>query len=127
MPTFVVQSEAAIHATVNGVALPTVKSWSSFAGGDAQSASSQLLPGGMQPALAMPGPIKRTNVTVKRPYTAALHNLVPTLEAAINGAMSASYTPTDANGNPVAGRITRTGLLKEVQVPDFDAEADKNA
>src|SRR6185312_14189853 len=100
MPTYVTSREAAIHASVDGVKFPAVQSWATFQGGDVQSATSQLMPGNVMPSIAVPGPVTRTNVTVTRPYTEELHAYVPALEAAVNKAMSASYTPTDVDGNP---------------------------
>ena len=77
-------------------------------------------------AQAIPGPKTRTNVTVQRPYQEMAAFLLP-LEGAINGAMHASFTLTDANGNPNATRVTRTGLLKEVQTPGWDAKSGEPA
>jgi len=79
------------------------------------------------PSVAQPGPVTRTNVTVTRPYTQEMHAYVPQLEAAVNNTMSASYTPTDADGNPNSLTITRTGLLKEVQIPNWDAKSGDTA
>lgn len=122
MANYYTEATAKITAHVDGVDhLPKIKSWSSYEGGSGQAATTQLLPGGMQPAVALPGPIKRATVTVKRPYTAGLHPHVANLENAINNSMSASYTPTDANGNPIGNPITRTGILKEVTTPNSDA------
>lgn len=126
--TYVTQAEAIIHAKVEGVDhLPKIKTWQSYEGGDAQASTTQILPGGMQPAVAAPGPIKRTNVTVKRPYTVELHPHVPHLEGAINNRMHVSYIPTDANGNPLAAAVTRTGILRNVQPPSFDSKGTEEA
>lgn len=121
--TYVTSREAAIHSTVDGVNFPAVQSWATFQGGDAQAATSQLMPGNVMPSIAVPGPVTRTNVTVTRPYTQELHAFVPALEAALNGSMSASYTPTDGDGNPNSLTVTRTGILKEVQIPNWDAKS----
>jgi hypothetical protein len=128
-PTYITGAEAIINVTVTGVTFPAGmfasanKSWSSWEGGDPSAAGSQLHPGGMAAAVALPGPLTRTNVTVKVPYTQAANSIYSQLEAAINQQMTASYTPTDANGNPNATAITRTGLLKEIQFPTFDAKS----
>lgn len=127
MPTYVTSREAAIHASVQGVTFPAVQSWATFQGGDAQSATSQLMPGNVMPSIAVPGPVTRTNVTVTRPYTQEVHLSIPALEAAVNNSMSASYTPTDADGNPNSLTITRTGILKEVQIPNWDAKSGEVA
>lgn len=121
MATYETSSTAQIHALVNGVNFPPVKSWTTFEGGDPQAASSQLHPGAGINAVAVPGPVTRTNVTVTRPYTAEMHAFVPALENTLNGRMSASYTLTDANGNPNGPTITRAGILKELQIPKWDA------
>jgi hypothetical protein len=136
-PTYVSQNEAQISVDGlqywNGtsqvsVGLPYVKSWSTFEGGDPTAETSLLLPGNTMPAVAIPGPVKRTNVTVTRPYTADVHALWGALEAAVNGPMHASYTPTDADGNTLSyATVTRTGLLKTVQPPKFSASTGEVA
>jgi hypothetical protein len=120
---FITSAEAHIHAQVEGVNhLPKIKSWSSFEGGDMQASTTQIFPGGLEPAVAAPGPKKRTNVTVRRPYHSALHPHLRHLEHQINKAMHASFTPIDADGNAVGDPIVRHGILKEVTVPNFDAK-----
>lgn len=123
MPTYVTSREAAIHASVDGINFPSVQSWSTFQGGDPQGATSQLFPGNVMSAIAQPGPVTLTNVTVTRPYTREMHQFVPALRGAINDGMQASYTPTDADGNPDNVTISITGILKEVQTPSWDAKS----
>jgi predicted permease len=122
--TYITASQAVISASISGITLPSVYSWSSFEGGDAQSATSQLLPGGMQNAIALPGPVTRTNVTVKVPWTISYQAIVTALEAAVGKSkMSASFQTTDADGNISGTQVTRTGYLKEVQIPSWDSKS----
>jgi hypothetical protein len=121
MPFFT-EKQAHIHSGINGINMPRTKSWSSFEGGDLQSTTSTLHPGGMQPSLAMPGPVQRTNVTVKRPYDKQLHNFGKHIEAHVGRArMWASFTPLDAQGNPNGETVTRNGYLKECTIPNWDS------
>ena len=127
MPTFVTENESKINASIAGVSLPQVQSWTTFEGGDPSASTSKLHPGNTIAAVAVPGPVERTDVTVTRPYTTDLHSIVQggTLEGAGNSAMSASYTPTDANGNPNGLPITRTGIFKGLTYPKWDAASGK--
>lgn len=121
--TYVTSHEAIITVSLAGVTFPTVKSWATFQGGDLSAATSQLLPGGLVRAVAMPGPPTRTNVTVTLPYSTDIHAILNNIEAAVNHAMTAAYTPTDVDGNPNDVTVTRTGLLKEPQIPTWDAKS----
>jgi hypothetical protein len=121
--TYVTSHESIIAVSLAGVTFPTVKSWATFQGGDKSAATSQLLPGGLIASVAMPGPPTRTNVTVTLPYSMEIHAILTDIEAAVNHAMTASYTPTDVDGNPNDETITRTGLLKEPQIPTWDAKS----
>lgn len=135
--TYISQNEAQINVdglkywngtSMTSVGLPYVKSWTTYEGGDPVAEQSQLLPGNTMSAIAIPGPIKRTNLTVTRPYTTDVHALWKQLEAAVNGPMNASYTPTDSNGNTQGyGTVTRTGLLKEVQPPKLSSSTGEVA
>jgi hypothetical protein len=83
-----------------------------------------LNPGAGINAVAIPGPVKRAQVTVTRPYTTDMHAVVNLLEGNLNSSMSAWYTPTDADGNPLnADTVSYTGLLRKVQKPKWDAES----
>lgn len=122
-PTYITSNEAKIAVTLPGVTWPAyLTTWKSFQGGDKTAATSQLQPGAGVSAVAVPGPTTRSNVVVTVPYTRAMHNLRPRIENAVNGAMAAGFTPTDADGNPNDdSAISRNGLLKEAQFPTFDA------
>jgi hypothetical protein len=124
--TYLTEAQAIIKCEIwdasgNRILLPGVSSWTSFEGGDMQASTTTMLPGGTMPAVAMPAPAKRTNVTLKRPYTMQLHPFIPALEGAVGrGRVSASYTPFDSDGNQ-GQTITRHGFLKELQIPTWDA------
>lgn len=127
MTTFITEAEAQIHCTVDGVSqMPSTRSWTTFEGGDPEASTSQLNPGAGINAVAIPGPVKRSVVTLTRPYTKEMHAVVIALEGALNNHMSASYTPTDADGNTLAvDTVTYTGILKQVKKPKWDAESGK--
>lgn len=129
-PTYVTENEAIISVSVAGVNFPSyIKTWSTYGGGDPSAATSQLLPGNVQSgAIAMPGPVTRSNVTVTLPYSWDIHALVSQIENAVNNKMSAGYTPTDADGNPNGNKpVTRSGILKQPQFPNWDAKSGQPA
>ena len=128
-PTYVTSNEAIITVTLAGVKFPSyIKTWSSFQGGDKTAATSVLQPGGVNNGVAMPGVTTRSNVEVKLPYTWDIHALRADIEAAVNGRMTAGYTPTDSDGNPNSNKpVTRNGLLKTAAFPQFDAKSSDPA
>lgn len=127
MPTYITGAEGQVHCTVDQVPqMPSTKSWATMEGGDPEGETSQLFPGAGIAAVAVPGPVKRSPVTLTRPYTVDMHAVVNALENAINSTMSAWYTPTDADGNALqVDTITYTGLLKQVKKPKWDASDGK--
>jgi hypothetical protein len=127
MATYLTSNEANIQSTIAGVTFPPVQSWKSYEGGDPMSETGQILPGNVMPAVATPGIVKRTNVTVERPYTMEVHAQILNIEGAVNNRMSASYTPTDADGNPNGLTVTRTGIFKGPKIPKWDSEDGKPA
>lgn len=115
------EDQAAIHVGVAGVALDN-SAWAAFEGGDAEAQNVNTRPGGMQPAVELGGPVNRTDVTVKRLYSDQMHALLYQLDALTGKAsMWASYTPLDANGNPMGDTITITGILKQTMRPNYEA------
>lgn len=124
---YITEAEAQIHAKVDQVpSMPATRSWTTFEGGDPEAATSQLFPGAGISAVAIPGPVKRSTVTVTRPYDTNMHSVIVRLEASLNSTMSAWYTPTDADGNTLnADTVTYTGILKQVKKPKWDAASGK--
>ena len=109
---------------MSGVTLPIIYSWTTFQGGDISASTSTILPGGMKPAQALPGPATRANVTITAPYTLDFDSIVAQLESAVGSAtMSASYQTLDADGNKNGSIVTRSGYLKEVQIPSWDSKS----
>lgn len=125
--TYITEAEAQIHCVVDAVpSMPGTLSWSTFEGGDPEAATSQLHPGAGINAVAIPGPVKRSNVTVTRPYTADMHAVLNALEASLNSTGSVWYTPTDADGNTLnADTISYTGIFKSIKKPKWDASSGK--
>lgn len=122
MATYISNASAQIHCTVAGVNIPPVKSWTTWEGGDPVSSTGQLNPGAGMGAVAIPGLIKKSRITVTRPYTAEVDAIVEDLKSALNSSVSAWYTPTDGDGNPNGVTHTETGLLAQVQIPKWDGE-----
>lgn len=123
--TAVREDQFIIHVGVDGVALPKTFSWTSKEGGDVTADSVFTRPGGLMPGIQLGGPGSRSDCTVKRHYTTAIDNYVEALEAACGqAAMWVSWTPIDANQNPNGDTHLLTGILKEVQVPNYDANAN---
>lgn len=119
------EDTAIIHCSVSGVNFPSTYSWTSVQGGDISSESVYTRPGGMNPGVQLGGPKTRSDLTVKRQYTTALDPYLEQLEAAAGGArMSVTWKTLDADGNPNGNAHTLTGVLKEVQWPQFDANAN---
>ena len=116
-----------IHVGVTGppaINFPSTFSWTSKEGGDVSAQNVNTRPGGLMPAVDLGGPASRSDCTVKRQYTTALDPYVKLLEAGCgNARMWITWTPIDAN--QVANGATHglTGVLKEVQVPAYDANA----
>lgn len=118
------QDQAAISVTVTGVALPFIKSWTMLEGGDVEAEDTKTRPGGMLPQVNLGGPSSRSDCTVTRNYSAALHPYIVQLEnVAGRAAMKVAYTILDANGVPSGPTVTMTGILKTVTRPNFDANA----
>ena len=123
---YVSDNEAIIHVSLAGVTFPSyIKTWATFDGGDPVAETGQLLPGNVLGAVATPGPVKRSNVTVEIPMTTDLQNIRPNIDQAVNNAMSASYQTTDAQGNPNANPFTVTGLMKQPKWPKWDPTSGK--
>lgn len=135
--TYITEKDAIISVTLytsNGsgqvtlISWPSdIKSWQTFQGGDPVGSTSQLIPGNLMPAIARPGPILRSNVTVTLPYSVAIDALRAKLDAAVNQRMTAAYQPKDADGN-INGQITtRTGIMKQPNFPNWDAKSGADA
>lgn len=111
-----------LQATVTGVALPSVFSWSEMDDGSVEAQDSKVWPGGMLNQQNLGGPATRADVTVMRPYSTALAPYIVQLENVVGrAAMQCSYTPLDANGNPDGPTMTITGILKKVTPPARNA------
>lgn len=77
------------------------------------------------PGVQLGGPQTRSDCTVKRQYTTALDPWVEPLERACgNARMSVSWTPIGADQQPNGALHQISGILKEVQVPGADANAN---
>jgi hypothetical protein len=135
--TYITEKDAIISVTLytsdgNGhvtqVSWPAdIKSWKTFEGGDPVASTSQMIPGNLMPAIARPGPVKRSSVTVTLPYSVAIDALRPQIDAGTNQRMVASYQPKDADGNINGKLTTRTGICKQPQFPKWDAESGNDA
>lgn len=123
--TAVREDQFIIHVGVDGVQLPTTFSWTSKEGGDITSDSTYSRPGGLQPGIQLGGSSSRSDCTIKRHYTTAMDAYVTKLAGVVgNAPMWVSWTPIDGNQNPNGDTHLLTGILKEVQVPQYDANAN---
>lgn len=113
-----------IHVGVAGIKFPNTFSWTSKEGGDVTADSTFTRPGGLNPGIQLGGPSTRSDVTVKRQYSSGLDNIFIQLENGCgNAAMWVAWTPIDANQNPNGSTHVLSGILKEVQAPQYDANA----
>jgi hypothetical protein len=127
MPTYYTEKDAIITVSLAGVTFPsTILSWKTFEGGDPTADTGQLQPGGTVKSVARPGVVTRSNVTVTLPYSLEIDSIRSNIENAVNGSMTASYTPLDGDGNPSGNTTTRTGLMKEPQLPKWDSGSSDN-
>jgi|SRR5947209_112366 len=120
--TFMREDQFLLQCSVAGVNLPIVYSWAEWEGGDVEGEDQKTRPGGMLPQVNLGGPATRTDVTMRRQYSAQLHPFIVALENVAGKASGTlSYTPLDANGNPNGGTVTITGILKNVVPPPKNA------
>lgn len=128
MPTYFRSDTARVQVTVAGISLPS-DSWSKMEGGENAAETSQLLPGGMAPAVALGGLAKRTDLTVHRPWSDVMAGAYKALDQAVGAAtVTASYVVLDNNKQPVANAsVTYTGILKSVTRPNYDSSSSTEA
>lgn len=127
------EDQAIILVAVDGVPLPPTFSWQSMSGGDIESASLNVRPGGIMSSISLGGPSKRNDVTVRHVYGASngsdsFHHFLNALDTACGQTrMAVSFTPLDTDGNTQGGTLTYTGTLKSVQHPTWDANSTNAA
>jgi hypothetical protein len=93
----------------NNIPYPSTFSWTSMEGGDVSATNVNTRPGGFLPALDLGGPANRSDVTIKRQYSSALHPFMKRLEDAVGiGKIQISYTPIDGNKSPIGNTVTYT-------------------
>lgn len=128
MPTYFRSDQARIQVNIPGINLPS-DSWSKMEGGDNVAETSQLLPGGMAPAIAQGGLSKRSDVVVHRPWSDTMVALFKQLDQSTGSARGTqTYTVLDANKNPVPGSsVTYSGVLKSVTRPNYDSSSSGEA
>ncbi len=120
------EDQAEIHAGVDTVpTMPATQSWASLEGGDIEAENVKTRPGGMQPQLDLGGPSTRADVTVKRLLDDTTETFIVDLENAVGKSTGwVSYQLLDADGGKIAGsQIKMTGVLKQVQKGNWDANA----
>ena len=130
MPKFR-EDQAVVHALVNGVNTPAswlLEGWSSFSGGDPDANNVKVFPGNMLNQEDLGGVVTWSDITIERPYSDSVHLYVVQWANVCGRAdMWASYTPKDANGNPLGGTFTYKGKLKSVKRPQYSAAATGTA
>lgn len=124
--TYLTEQQAQINMHVNGISTDLgTTGWATFDGGDLTAKTSTILPGGMTPSQAMPGPAERANVTITRPMTKELQPYVQKWDNAVGQkAGGVSYTLKDSDGNVIDGTtVSFTGFLKTVKRSKLDASS----
>lgn len=127
MPTYYRSDQARIFVAFP--ANPEIKldsiSWDVMQGGDTNAQSVNYLPGNMQPAVSMGGPVKRQPMTVERVWSDTLIAAFKAMDNATGRApVNITYAVNDAKGNAVpSSSIAYTGVLDSVLRPDYDSNS----
>jgi hypothetical protein len=122
MATVYRANQAAIHLSVDGVALDNVV-WDKFEGGDKQAGSTAYAPGGMLPVIELGDTPKRSPITLNRGWSDALIRAYKGLDAS-TGRKSAKVSVTTLNGDgvPTGETVTYSGIVGAVTRPGYDSE-----
>lgn len=113
---------AAVTVAVGSSGLGT---WTTKSGGQVEADDVKFRPGGMQPQVALGGPVSVENVTVSRMYDATLQGQIHSLMSQVGlSDMTIAHQPLDAQGNPVGKAIIYRGKLNRVTPPDVDANGN---
>lgn len=113
-------NQGKIAVSVPGVTLDN-KSWDKFEGAMRSADTQNYPPGGMQPSIATGGVTKRSSATIQRAWDDTLIGAFISLEDAINGPFSCTFTPMQNATTTAAANFTYTGILKEVNRPNYDS------
>jgi hypothetical protein len=96
--------------------------FASVEGGAAEAATEFVRPGNMAPGIVIGGIVTPSDLTTTIPYTDTSATWVQSLYNNCGKAnVSVTVTPLDGDGNPQAGSLTWTGILKTITVPKRDA------
>ncbi len=122
MPVYFRSDQASIGVSVAGITIDNL-SWDVLEGGDQTVEGMTVLPGGMQPQVALGGIPKRSPITVKRLWSEPTIIAYKALDAvAGNAAVTITYTVLSTNREEIPGFVrTYTGVLGTVTRPNYDA------
>lgn len=94
-------------------------------GGDIESEETKVRPGGMGAEISLGGARSRNAMTLKFWNNEYVESLTPALERAAGSADAViSRVPLDADGNPNGRGRTFTGVLRNVKMPEYDADSN---
>jgi hypothetical protein len=103
--------------------------WTTFSGGEMDSSTQSVHPGGMNPPVVTGGRATTGDITITRPFQVGDHNLIFQLSTRVGRAsITVTKQPLDADGN-VAGltALVFSGMLKGLTHPEHDAESTDRA
>lgn len=121
-PNLIFRSDqASIGVTVTGVNLGN-ESWDVLEGGAQEVEVVMVLPGGMEPQVALGGIPKRSVLTVKKLWSESMINEFQLLDSVAGNAFTTvTYTVLGVNHKPAFPAYTYTGVLGTVTRPNYDA------
>lgn len=98
--------------------------WDKKTGGDLDSDEVTYYPGGMVDRIALGGRVLPANITLSRIYDGVEdHARINTMLNAVGkGSCKVTQNPLDVNGNRYGKKVTWSGILKKVLVPNVDSE-----
>jgi hypothetical protein len=115
-----------VTVTVDGQLLGT---FGKMTGGEIDSDETTVKPGAMAPRVSLGGSVNVGNVTVSTLYDLqTIHGIIHWLASRCGkAAMVVKKQPLDADGNAFGKALTYTGMLKQVNPPEVDAESSDAA
>lgn len=119
--------QALIRVEIEGVSIDKL-AWSSFEGAEGTVEGEPVMPGGMEPQVAVGGVRKLSPVTVERDWSEALAAIYKQLFAVMGSAgAKPSYQPLGRNKVPVGEPFSYTGILTGVSRPNYKGASSEGA
>jgi hypothetical protein len=100
-------------------------SWKQVSGGNLTADDAKTRPGGMGREVSAGGPASRDDLTVEIQMSDIVATWIPELETKVgNGSMKVSIAWLGQDRAPTGSTHTRTGTVKELNLPDMGGGAD---